>query len=117
MPDPIEPPTPGRRAELLVITLGVLGVLVSYAFFARSTAEHGFVESWVGAFDAHLFSRGLQWDLVFSDLGIITIAWLERGRIGTRAAWLTTFMGVVLGVCAAIPTYWIARRRADASGG
>ena len=34
-------------------------------------------------------------------------------RIGVRSALLVTFMGLVLGVCAAIPTYWLARRRSE----
>ena len=102
-----------RPARALVIALGVAGVVVSWAYFLSSTAEHGFVASWMGAFTSHPFSQGLHWDLVFSDLVIITIAVLERERIGWRFVVGTIAAGIVLGVCAAIPVYWIGARRAS----
>ncbi len=105
---------PNRAQDVLIAGLGLIGVLISWVYFTHSTFEYGYVESWVAAFQSHPFSVGLHWDLVLSDVIILTIAFLERERLGTRAFLLMLPMCFVFGVCAAIPTYWIARRRADA---
>ena len=100
--------------DAVVAGLGLIGVVVSWAYFVPSTLEHGFLESWAAAFTSHPFSQGLHWDLVMSDAAILTIAFVDRKKIGNGALLLTILMGVVFGVCAAIPAYWIARRRAEA---
>ena len=87
--------------------LALLGVLVSYAYFVPSTLEHGFLGSWAGAFRSHPFSVGLHWDLVFSDLIVISIAVFDRERIGRRYMLATIAMGCTLGACAALGVYWL----------
>ena len=100
--------------SVFVVSLGVLGVVVSWAYFVPSTLTYGFVESWVAAFNSHPFSVGLHWDLVFTDLIVFAIAVFDRERLGTRVVIATIAMGCTLGVCAALPVYWLGLQRARA---
>lgn len=99
--------------EMVVIALGLIGVVISWFYFVPTTLENGYFASWAAAFSSHPFSLGLHWDLVFSDAAIMAIAIIERKRIGTPYMVGTIVMGLTLGVCAAIPTYWIGSRRAS----
>ena len=105
-------PSPHVAEAVWVVLLGLAGVLISYAYFIPSTLEYGFLESWAAAFASHPHSLGLHWDLIFSDLIVISLAVIERERIGTRSMLGTIAMGLTLGVCAAIPVYWLGLRAA-----
>ena len=110
-----ETPTTHTSERAWVIALGVIGVLVSWAYFIPATLEYGFFESWAAAFASHPHSVGLHWDLVLSLVIVISIALLDRRRLGTKYVVGTIAMGCVLGVCAALPVYWIGLRRSSGS--
>jgi len=97
--------------NIAIITLGALGVITSWALFVPSAIDRGFIASWVAAFTADPFGLGLHLDLVFSAALMVTIAALDRDRLGPRYAIGTVVMACVFGVCAAIAVYWIGLRR------
>jgi len=66
--------------------LGVLGWVVSYAFFTKWLVEHewGFFEGWREAFTASDFATGLLSDLVVVTLMMIALALWDRKRLGPK---------------------------------
>ncbi len=95
----------------IIVILAVLGVVVSWVYFVPITLELGLIEAWASAFRSSAFSVGLHWDLIFTDLIVFAMAVVQRRRLGTGYLAGTIFMGLTLGVCAALGTYWFGLTR------
>lgn len=88
-----------------IATLGLLGWLVSYAFFFDWLVANGgdFFGGWVEAFTASGFGTGLLSDLVAVTLMCMAVAWWERRRIGGRwALAMVASLGLSVSVSLAI---------------
>ena len=72
--------------NVAIATLGLLGWVISYAFFSQWLLASGgdFLGGWSGAFTAHTFASGLLWDLVATTGMMLVVAVAERRRIGLR---------------------------------
>lgn len=72
--------------------LGVLGWLVSYAFFMVWLNANGwdFFGGWAEAFTASDFATGLLLDLVFVTFMMVALAVFDRKRLGPR--WTTAVL-------------------------
>lgn len=96
----------------IYITLAVLGVVVSFAYFVPATLDLGFVGAWRSAFEgAPAFGLGLTWDLIFTDLIVFAMAFAQRQRLGRGFFGGIIGLGIVLGVCAALAAYAVGMRR------
>jgi hypothetical protein len=88
-----------------IATLGLLGWLVSYAFFVHWLGANGwdFFGGWAGAFTAHGFATGLLSDLVVVTFMVIGVALWERRRIGSAwAVAMVASLGLSVSVSLAI---------------
>ena len=92
--------------RICILILALLGVIVSWVYFVPITLEVGFLEAWASAFQSSPFSIGLHWDLIFTDLIVFTMAIARRRELGRGYVVGTMVMGLTLGVCAALATYW-----------
>ena len=91
------------------IFLGVLGWLVSYAFFYRWLSDNDwrFFQGWIEAFTASDFGTGLLMDLVLVTAMMIFVALAERRRLGGR--WVAAIIGsLALSVTMSLMLYLIA---------
>lgn len=100
--------------------LGVLGWVVSYAFFTKWLVEHewDFFGGWVVAFSANDFATGLLSDLVVVTLMMIALAIWDRKRLGPK--WtiaVIASLGLSVSISLAIYLVGIARHSADTQGG
>lgn len=94
-----------RTRSAAIAALGVVGWVVSYGFFLKWMAAHGwdFFGGWAEAFTASDFSTGLIMDLVFVTAMVVGVAWWERRRIGTRwAVAMVAALGLSVSVSLAI---------------
>lgn len=90
---------------LAIAALGLLGWLVSYAFFVDWLLDHelAFWDGWVEAFTTSGFATGLLSDLVVVTLMMVAIAGFERRRIGSRwALAMVASLGLSVSVSLAI---------------
>ena len=101
--------------ETGTIVLGVLGWLLSYAFFAKWLSEHDwrFFAGWAEAFTSSDFGTGLLMDLVVVTVMVIFLAIKERARLG--AGWVAAIIGsLALSVSVALTLYLLAFWRTEA---
>lgn len=107
---------PGGRSAVIA-ALGLLGWLVSYAFFVSWLGDHDWdlAGGWVEAFTASRFATGLLADLVAVTLMVVAVAWFERARIGTGWA-IAMVASLSLSVSVPLAIYlvrvWSLRREA-----
>ncbi|HBP18547.1 MAG TPA: hypothetical protein DEA08_12280 [Planctomycetes bacterium] len=104
----------------VIVTLGVLGWLISYAFFFKWLGEHqwAFFGGWYEAFTSSDFATGLLMDLVLTTAMLVALAIFERERLGPR--WTAAvILSLALSVSISLTLYLVATwlRRRDEPGG
>lgn len=108
--------------DAAIAALGILGWLVSYAFFGQWMLDSGgdFFGGWTGAFSAHAFATGLLSDLVAVTLMMVVVAVAERRRIGTPWA-VGMVASLSLSVSVSLAIYlvrvWMVRRQEQPTAG
>lgn len=105
-----------------IVALGILGWLVSYAFFGVWLLDSGgdFFGGWAGAFTTHTFGTGLLSDLVAVTGMMVVVAIAERRRIGTPWA-VAMVASLSLSVSVSLAIYlvrvWMVRGAARTTAG
>lgn len=104
--------------DVVVATLGVAGLVISWTFFAAWFAEHGLA---VGRFWTLALwsgdSAGLVWDLVATGaiVTVLALRWRRAlGKKGLAAVLLTTW---ILGVCGGLALLVVLARPRDPACG
>lgn len=99
--------------------LGVLGWVVSYAFFTKWLLEHewDFFGGWREAFTASDFATGLLSDLVVVTVMMVALAIWDRKRLGPK--WtiaVVASLGLSVSISLAIYLVGIARAGSPEAG-
>lgn len=103
----------------VIVTLGALGWLISYAYFLKWLGEHqwDFFGGWREAFSSSDFATGLLLDLVLTSAMLIALAIFERERLGPRwtaAVILSLALSVSVSLTLYLLAVWLRRPEADA---
>ena len=108
--------------NVVIAALGLLGWVVSYAFFYEWLAGSGWdlLGGWRDAFTASTFGTGLLLDLVAVTGMMVAVAVFERRRIGTGWA-LAMVLSLSLSASVSLAIYllrvWSLRRVAAGASG
>jgi len=89
--------------------LGILGWVVSWAFFADWLASNDgdFFGGWVEAFTSSVFATGLLSDLVVVTVMMVVVALWDRRRLGPKWT-LAVIASLTLSVSVSLAIYLVA---------
>ena len=93
----------------VIVTLGILGWVISWLLFYRWLGEHqwDFFGGWREAFTASDFATGLIMDLVLTSAMLIALALFERERLGPR--WTAAvILSLAISVSISLTLYLVA---------
>lgn len=95
-----------RHRNALTLTLGVLGVLGSWALFVPYLNQHGWstVAFWIDAFTT-FGVNGLTVDLFATAFTLFVMIWHDRKRLGPAKVAALVFATVIPGVCLGLPLW------------
>lgn len=115
------PPTDPPSKTHVMLLLGVLGWLLSYAMFLKFLLAHqwDFFGGWTQAFTSSDFGTGLLLDLVAVTAMMVALAIGDRRRLGTRGALLVVAclgLSVSMSLAVYLLTIWRHERRARMAG-